>query len=315
MATDANIGENSEGSSSFGSELVGTDQGAPVSDQAAEAQSVQATPSDAAGTPPAAAQTQVWDGTQWTIKYRGAPVVPQSREELIKWAQYGHDATERNRQLSAREKELESRGKALEEYATLDGLLKQRPDLQAAIQEVVMKHKNGQPGAAQQQIGEEIPAEVQPYVQSLLMEIQGLKKQVGDISEWRSKADEKAQDQAIEAEQASLQKKYSDEDWTAQDEEGHTLARNIMKHAYENNFPTLEAAYRDYRWDSRMTTAKAEALKQAEQAKIQAQRAGIVSKGGVGSPAPAAPKPYSPRGKSWNQVGSDALNEALAKTR
>ena len=257
----------------------------------------------------------MWDGTQWTIKYRGAPVVPQSREELIKWAQYGHDATERNRQLSTREKELESRAKALEEYATLDGLLKQRPDLQAAIQEVVMKHKNGQPGAAQQQISEEVPAEVQPYVQSLLQKNQDLERKVNDISEWRQKAEEKQQDQAIEQEQMSLQKKYSDEDWTTQDEEGFTLARHIMKHAYENNFPTLEAAYRDYRWDSRMTTAKADALKQAEAAKQQAQRAGIVSKGGVGSPAPAAPKAYNPRGRSWNQVGSDALNEALAKTR
>lgn len=47
-----------------------------------------------------------WDGSQWTLKYRDKPVVPQSRDELIKWAQLGYNNDQRMRNLDQKESKL-----------------------------------------------------------------------------------------------------------------------------------------------------------------------------------------------------------------
>ncbi len=55
-----------------------------------------------------AAPSPEWNGADWTLKVNGAEVVPESRDDLVRWAQMGHDYTQKTQQL-AEEKQNFSR--------------------------------------------------------------------------------------------------------------------------------------------------------------------------------------------------------------
>ncbi len=116
----------------------------------------------------------------------------------------------------------------------------------------------------------------------------------------------------MKAEVAQLMKDHPDDDWNTPDENGNTLRRDIVEHAYKNNFPNLEAAYRDYMWDAIRDRTKAATLKEAKETKQKQERAGVVSKGGSGVQS-AGPKVLNARNLNYDQIIDKIPKDELGK--
>jgi hypothetical protein len=104
-------------------------------------------------------------------------------------------------------------------------------------------------------------------------------------------------DAQLESEIGKLKSQFPEQGWDTLDGQGQTLMQRVLKHAYDNEFPNIQAAYRDLQWDAHVTSAKAEALKQQSAQQIAANKAGIVSGG--------APRPQPSNGGLQYQPGDD----------
>jgi chromosome segregation ATPase len=247
-----------------------------------------------------------WDGSQFTLKYRDKPVVPQSREELVKWAQLGYNNDLRMRNLDTRESKLTERERALEQVKQISEAFDQRPDFKQAVLDVYQKLASGQQAAAEQS-AEQLPEGIQDAIAPYVDEIRTLKSELQNIKGRFQEFDTSKADEAVKSEIEDLKKEFSSEDWDTPDSQTEkTLLREVIEHASENNFPSLKAAYRDMRWEAAMANAKAEALKNADAAKQNEQRAGIVGKGGPGAPAPA-PRQVNVRNVGYNDLAQMAM--------
>lgn len=276
---------------------------AQVEEQASDTQ--QATSSENAATDATGQQqTPNADGfvaDQYSLRFRGKTIVPKSREELITWAQYGYNNTKRNQDLTERENALKEKEAKYGQVAQLSDLFEQNPQFKQAVYDIYHKFQSGQiPQANQQQQQDgQVDIEGHPVVRQLR---EKLEKMEQGYQTW----EEKQATDSVEKEVAGLKDAHKDEDWTTPDAEtGETLEIEVLKHADKNGFKTLEDAYRSLRWDEMQTRIKAQALKEAEAAKAQQNRAGVVARGG--SAQQGTQQKTIPRSATYDQIAKEAL--------
>jgi hypothetical protein len=77
-----------------------------------------------------------------------------------------------------------------------------------------------------------------------------------------------------------------------------------MKHAYDNNFPTLKAAYKDLMWDAQQANTQAETLKKQAERNQTLKKNGVVIKGGQGG---SVSKPGYKPGMDYSDLAKAAL--------
>jgi hypothetical protein len=256
----------------------------------------------------ASATADTWDGSAWTLKYRDKPVVPQSRDELIKWAQLGYNNDQRMKTLDSRESKITDMERQLAQIKQISEAFEQRPDFKQAVFEIYQKLASGQQVAAEQQ-ADQLPDGVQQAIAPYVNEIRALKEELGSIKGRFQEIDTKEADADVAKEVETLRGTYGGEEWDIPDSTtGKTLIQEVLEHAAANDFKSLAAAYKDLRWDAAIANAKAEALKQGEAAKINEQRAGIVGKGGQGV-MPSAPKQVNVANLNYAQLAEMAKRE------
>lgn len=297
-----------DGAVEVGSVTAGATDGAEsLNDAAATAAGDQvdsATQTDS--TTEADTRQQVWNGQEWVLKYRDKPVIPQSKDELIKWAQLGYNNDLRMKTLDKRESTMVEREKSLEQIKALSEAFDQRPDFKQSVLGIYQKLMNGEQAAAEQQ-ADNMPDDQQAVIAPYLEKISSLEQKLQGIEGRFSEIDNSKADEAVKSEIDQLKKEHTGEDWDTPDSQTEkTLLREVLEHASKNGFHSLEAAYRDLRWETAMANAKAEALKGADSAAQAAQRAGIVGKGGQGMPS--APKQVNVRNASYSDLSQLAMS-------
>ncbi len=236
-----------------------------------------------------------WDPKPWELKYNGQPVYPKDQNHLKMLAQkgwsYEQKMAELNRQQGQWGQEREQLEK-LKPYQELDNLFKTNPAFASEIMRLKEQFANGQPG--------QDPNQQLPQLQPIQQEIEELKT-------WRQTQLQNAENEKLEKSKTDLKEKFKDFDWDGVNEDGHTLMQRVMKHALETKMYDINRAFRDLMFDEIQLRASTQGRAQAGQAIQQAHRAGIVE---GGKPSPQAPaKPWSPAGKSWNDVGKEAAAE------
>lgn len=240
---------------------------------------------------------------QFALKFRGKTIVPKTKDELINYAQLGYNYDKRNKDLTERETALKDSETRYGQVAQLSDLFDKNPAFKDAVYKVYHQFASGQTPQAngQQQTpeGQQFDIEGNPIVQQLRQKIEKMEQ---GYQTW----EQKQATESVEKEVAGLKEAHKDEDWTAPDAEtGETLEIEVLKHADKNGFKSLEAAYRDLRWDNMQTQIKAQALKEAESAKLQQTKAGVVARGGTAQPG--AQQRTIPRTATYDQLAKEAL--------
>ena len=229
-------------------------------------------------TPPSADDD--FNPESWTLRFRGREIQPKDRQHLINLAQQGYLYNQKAQELSARERQLQEQAGQYAQYQQLVEAFQQNPALK---QKLVQMYQEAQQGGYSQQaqqpgMGQQPIEQLTPYLQK-----------VNELDQRFKQLDDEKADQEVQNEIASLIANHPDDDWKSRDENGRDLKWEIVNHAYRNNFPTLEAAYRDLMFDTAVTRAKSEALKRQAEQKRKAHKAGIVGRAS-GKPA-GQPKP------------------------
>jgi len=234
--------------------------------------------------------SEQWDGTPFTLNFRGKQIVPKSKEELINLAQQGHRFNQRMSALNQQEQQLKARAAR---YAQLEQLI-QRIEAEPDFKKHIFNYKQ-QSGQQQENtpISEDV---IKKMIQPHLQEVTALKEQL----------EERNADIELEKETTALKTKYPNEDWDTEDENGETFLHDVYRHALEHNLP-LETAYRDIKYDSIAVNSEAAALKRQRDQEITNRKKGIVSTGG--SQVESVPQKVNFRKAGYNDLAKLAAND------
>lgn len=255
-----------------------------------------------------AATATTWVGDDYPLKFRGRTVIPPTREDLISWAQLGYNAKDRMQTLEQREGSLKERETKLDQVQKLAEAFEQVPQFKKQVFEIYQKIQSGDHAGAEAQI-EEVEGQAPAQTQPLLDKISSLNDKIAKLEGRFSSEDQRRYDDNIKQEIDTLKTSHADHEWDLPDEKtGKTLLREFVEFAAENSFNNLENAYKVFFHDEILARAKANALKEAQNLKKQEAQNGVVGKGGPGTP-PKGAKQIQTRGKSYDQLAMEALNE------
>lgn len=245
------------------------------------------------------AQSSNWNPTEWQLDYRGQKVTPRDKDHLRQLAQQGYSYSQSMAMLKKQQQDLQNR---YSRYQTLEQTFEQHPELanqiwgsvQQYLQQVNQPQQQAQPNGQQAYVPPELLQKVQ------------------ELDQFRNQYVEKQADQELEAEISQLKSKYADQPWDVDNGDGNgTLIYRVMKHAYDGNYPSLNAAYRDLMWDAHMTNTKAETLKKAQETRQAQTKAGVIS-GGTGLTAAKPATSGYQSGDDYKTLVSKAVAELTA---
>lgn len=254
-----------------------------------------------AGQPPAQPPSD-FDANAWQLKFRDKVITPKSKDELIRLAQQGFSYSQRMQQLKQQADQLKQQEQEVAQYRKLTKAFQENPKFREQIMAMYNQSlaQQGQPqsqGEGGQSQAQQQAAQLDP----------GVMQQIQELQSWKNQYEEQLADQNVKNEMEALKNKYQRDDWDTMGTNGLTLMKEILQHNYQNPRMSLEQAYRDLMFDKDRTAAKADGLKQAQQARKKQQKQGVVT-----GKSPAAPK--KPSGKvdtsrSYDELAQQAINE------
>jgi hypothetical protein len=218
-------------------------------------------------------QAPVWNGEEWAFDSVGKRIVPESREQILQWAQQGRNYSQRAGELNAKEKawlkereELVGYKDKFSSYSQVDEFAAKNPEWWKHVQESWKSR--------------EIPQGLDPSIANVLNPLQEkvskFEEHLAQIeAEKREQAVEK-DNQALDQEIASIRKSHPNIDLSAKDETGETLERRILKHAVEIQTGSFRAAFRDYLHDQLVTQAQAKGKEAVVQDRVLNAKKGLL---------------------------------------
>lgn len=244
-----------------------------------------------------------FDRSAWAYKVRGQILYPKDRNHLVQLAQMGHDYGERVAELKRQSEEIRKQGESLSKYRQLEEAFGKNPDFARKVWDLQHQFSSGKV----QQNGQGGDEELPPWARSVMDENKTLKEQLEGLNNRYQEWENSRADSEIKKEIDSLKSNHSEHDWDTNDGNGSLLMR-VLKHAHENKFPSLEAAYRDLHWDTREVDLTARVKKQMDEERKQNKKRGMVM-----DDAPTGPKqsegPVDIRKLSYAQLSQLAAKE------
>jgi len=264
-------------------------------DQASEVSAVDLDQPPEAPVEAAPAEQPEWDGSAYALKFRGKPHVPQTRDELITLAQLGLKYNHVTGDLDKRTKEIDERAQTYKQYEEMDNLFKENPQYRNALLQWQSQWQNGQQATNTSDDQEGPPSWFVQRERELMDKISKLE---GRYENWQSST----QDQEIQKEIDELKNSHPDVIWDRDEGDGTPL-KHLLEFAHQKGGISLEEAYFLKYRDQVLESAKAAALKQAEEAKLKNKKNGVVDLG------PSAEKPTATdsRPKNYNEAMAMAM--------
>lgn len=249
--------------------------------------------SDTAGQQQPQQTSQNWNPQEWALNFKGQTILPKDRTHLVNLAQKGYGYETAMEQINQERQRIAQQQGQYQRYTQLDEALKSNPEFAQKLWNFVQQQQ--QPGQKPADQEGELP----PQVLQLQSELE-------EIKSWKQQQAEQAASQAIDRELQEIAQAYPQYDWRGDDGTG-SLAWKIMKHAYDNNLPSMKTAFRDMMFDNAASQVKLDTLKKAKETQQAQHRQGVVQTGGASAGVSTAKKtPYSPN-DSYADLASKAI--------
>lgn len=232
-------------------------------------------------------------------------------EKILRWASMGHSAPNKIGELSKKLSDYEGKFKQYEQYDTtyrpIDDWAKKNPDKWQALFNnwqqaqfgVLPQGPTPTPTEAQAQ-NFQLPPEV-------IQKINAFDQKFSQLEQKEVVQRERAADQGLDGEIASIRKQYSNLDFDAPDTTGNTLEYQILKHATDNGIPSFRAAFRDYCFDKLGQFSETKGMEKASKTISPQTKAALLGK------QPAGTKGQLPanfiKNRNYDQIHEAALAE------
>lgn len=254
---------------------------------------------------PAAAAPSPWDPKPWEFDHNGRKVLPDSQEKAKTWMSQGYNYSQRMAEMNRRQDELAKQGeryKGFDRYGEVDAYAKQNPDWWKFVEEQ-WQTRSQQPAAG----GAALPPELEGVLKPLQQEIETLRAWREEQLSATAKQEEQRHDEALSKDIESIRDANPTIDFDAVDQSGTTLEGRILKHAAEIGTTSFRAAFRDYLHDQLLESSKAAKLAADAKTPDKLKAAGIL--GTSPTPRRAAAAPVNVKGRSWDDVAKDAMDD------
>lgn len=252
---------------------------------------------------PVEAQAPTWNGTEWEFEWNGKKVAPDSRDKAMTWMSQGYNYSQRMGELNAKERAWKAERESLipfkekySRYNQVDEYASKNPDWWKHVEESYANRQNHG---------------VDPNLSKVLSPIQeklaSFEQFIGSVQEREQQQQINQENQALETDIESTRKQHPNIDFDAVDPaSGETLERRVLLHANKIETGSFRVAFRDYLHDKLLEDAKANGRQAiAKDKEIQAKK-GVLGE----TPAPRKmPEFSSVKGKSWNQIQKETLEE------
>ena len=220
----------------------------------------------------------VFDGSPYQYTFRGAQVVPGSKEEMIEKMQIGHSAQINKQKLETDRADLDSQIQENKQLADLKAELSRNPALHQGITELYNQHTQQQP-ATQQPLQD-------PRVDTILAQ---------------------QADDTLNREMASLQSKFPNHPWDKDTGDG-TYRQQILNFMKSRGIMDPVDAYKTFNFDAATKEATFNGASTASQQAVAANQNGFVGTGNAAPPATPAVVP-----KNYDQAMGAMLSELGTK--
>jgi len=263
---------------------------------AAEPSSQEPQPQQA--TPPTDGAPEWWKPDLFKLKYRGSEVSPKDYQHAVNLMQKGWSYEQAMAEVKSGREELEGLRQKYGSYEKLDEAFRKNPAFAQRIQQMYLEAQQQRQGQPQ------YPAQ-QYHNQQLAPE---LTQKIEEFEQFKTQWQNEQADNTIRGEIDTLKGRYPGENWDGMTETGFTFLRDVLKHAHDNRFPTIEAAYRDYTFDRVANNAKMQGAEYAAQQRQRQVQRGVVS---TGSQKPAnAPPPIDVSNMSYDEITANIKKQA-----
>lgn len=234
---------------------------------------------------------------EYEIKVGGKPIKAPI-DKVLQWATMGYDAPNK---IGSLQKELENfkqketEFKSWEEkYGAVDKYVRENPQWFEYVQSQYQKQ-------IEQQNQNPVLEQLTP-LQKQVQELMAYKDQVEAERKQRQIAQEDAEYQNTLKE---LQKGYPTVDFNSVDESGKSLEYRVLEYANENGIRNFKTAFRDYYFDELNKLNEVSVKEKLAKDKQANSKIGLL---GI-SPTPTTRKSDSVKGKSYDQLAREALQE------
>ncbi len=234
----------------------------------------------------------------------GGKQIKAKRDQLMQWAQQGYSAPG---QISKLTKEVESwkqkwsseepKWKSMQEkYGPVDEYVRQNPQFWDHVVKNFEKRN---------QVLNDQANPLAATVNDLQKQMQDLIQYKNQIEDQRTKQVIAQEDQAYTKNLDEMQKAYPDIDFSTPGEDGKSLEYKVLEHAQANGIANFKTAFRDFYHDQLVARAESTAKEKLTKDRQKNTKLGIL---GI-SPSPTKRVSSDHRGKSWNEIGQEAIDE------
>jgi len=234
---------------------------------------------------------------EFSFKFNGKDI-KGTRDQILSWAQRGYDAPNKIGELT----------KKLQEYTAKEPQFKQWQEQFGPVDEYVRKnpdwwqHVNN----SWKQLQEQRQADPNnPVLQNLSQEVSQLKELASTVITERQQKQIEEQDKAYMSEIETVKKQYPMIDLSTPDENGKSLEYKVLEYAQTNGIRKFTTAFRDFYHDELVKINSEQAKEKVAKDKMAKTKLGIIDS----SRLPTTRKTDSVRGKTYNQLADEALDE------
>lgn len=234
----------------------------------------------------------------YKIKVNGREI-DATRDQLIQWAQQGHDYGQRmaeiNRLRAEQDQKMQSVSQIESKYKPIEEYIQKNPQWWDHVNKTWEQRS-------------QILNDGSPQTQELLElknQLQELKSFRDDFLKQKDLETKKQQDSALDSEIKSIRKNYPDINFDAVDDTGKTLEYRILEHAQANDISNFRAAFRDYQHDKLIQLAQEKAKETVNQDLQKKTKLGLLGKTKV--PLKGIQRAENVKSKSWDDLAQEAI--------
>lgn len=186
--------------------------------------------------------------SEYTFNANGREVKVGDIDSLKKYASQGYNYSQlinefkqKQDEFSRQQQEFNSK---LGQYESIDKYAAENPDWWQHVNKSF--EERAQSGKEVQQNINASDLESNPLITGLMDQLKDLSEFKNQIMSEKQQAQLKAEDEQLDNEIKSMREKYSDLDWSSQDENGKNLELQVLEHAQKNGINSFRVAFRDF---------------------------------------------------------------------
>jgi hypothetical protein len=231
---------------------------------------------------------------EFEFNHRGQAIkIKENDPRMTQWMQQGYDYAQNISAFKGErdtwEKQRQDWEKQWNPYKEVDSFARDNPDWWNHVEQSYQSRLS---------TPVEIPEPVKQYLEPIIKDYSLVKGFVQDYQKQQIEKQQQEEDAKLEEAIKSIQGKYKDLDFSAQDESGLSLEQRVLNHAMQNQFPTFRAAFLDYYHDNLEKLAEARGKEMTMKEIEKRKKLGLLDeKPTLGKPSPSS---FFSKPKSWN---------------